>query len=304
MSTPELLNPSSSCRLLGFPKWIHAFAWGGIFALVLLLTGLSRHYDGKNIWRDWTEAKELRQPGYAERIYPDDFFRTRVNTWSNLAYVLVGFYAFGFACHDSCRKCSGPVGYLIKTPAMSILFGIACCYLGFGSGFYHASLTRLAQQLDVAAMYAPLLALIAINVGGWIPCVKNRHDQGAFSTWPISAGLVLVASFLLFKYKWSMNSAQVLSTLILTTSILSVADQFQRRRQLAVRWLILSLVTLVCARLCWELDVAKKFSGPDSWLQGHAVWHLLTALSLASMYLFYRSEVKLDLPHVKAGAAI
>ena len=299
-----MLNPSSSYRAPGFPKWIHAFAWGGVFALVLLLAGLSRHCDGQNIWRDWTEAKELRQPGYAERIYPDDFFRTRVNTWSNLAYVLVGFYAFGFACHDSRLKYSALAGYLIKTPAMSILFGIACCYLGFGSGFYHASLTRLGQQLDVAAMYAPLLALIAINVGGWIPCVKNRHDQELFPTWPISAGLVLVAGFLLYKYKWSMSSAQVLPALILTTSILSVADQFQRRRKQAVRWLILGLMTVVFARLCWELDVAKKFSGPDSWLQGHAVWHLLTALSLASMYLFYRSEVKLELPHVKANAAI
>jgi hypothetical protein len=52
----------------------------------------------------------------------------------------------------------------------------------------------------------------------------------------------------------------------------------------------------MAARICWLLDVAGKFSGPDAWLQGHAVWHLLAGLSLASMYLFYRSEVSLDVP--------
>jgi len=46
----------------------------------------------------------------------------------------------------------------------------------------------------------------------------------------------------------------------------------------------------VAARICWVLDVAGKFSGPDAWLQGHAVWHLLTALSLAAIYLYYRNE--------------
>jgi hypothetical protein len=54
--------------------------------------------------------------------------------------------------------------------------------------------------------------------------------------------------------------------------------------------MILSLAALVAARICWVMDVAGKFSGPDTWLQGHAVWHLLTALSLAAIYLYYRSE--------------
>jgi hypothetical protein len=38
------------------------------------------------------------------------------------------------------------------------------------------------------------------------------------------------------------------------------------------------------------MDVVGKFSGPDTWLQGHAMWHLLTALSLATIYLYYRNE--------------
>ena len=83
-------------------------------------------------------------------------------------------------------------GYVIRTPAMSILFGFACCYLGFGSGLFHASLTRLGQQLDVAAMYSPLVAAIAMNVGRWMPrlnrmVVRRVFRPGQFwPAWPWS----------------------------------------------------------------------------------------------------------------------
>ena len=87
-----------------------------------------------------------------------------------------------------------------------------------------------------------------------------------------------------------MDSKEVLTVLILTGSVLTMADQYQRRRRQAVRWLALSGVTMGVARLCWDLDKARKFSGPESWLQGHSIWHLLTALSLFSLYLFYRTE--------------
>ena len=267
-----------------------------MLSLVLLLIVIFHYFDGQNVWRGWGEARELRQPGYAERIYPEDVLRTRANSWSNLAYVLVGFYAFALAHHDWRRKPSLAESYLAGTPPMSVLFGTMCCYLGFGSGFFHASLTRWGQQLDVAAMYAPILALIAINLGGWMPRVKLRGRSNAFPTWRILAVMVLVTSFLLYEYKWSMSSSKVLPTFILTISILAVADQFQRRRQQAVRWLTLGLGALISARVCWELDVAGKFSGPDAWLQGHSLWHLLTALSLASIYLFHRTAEKFTGP--------
>ena len=275
---------------IGVPVWVHATALGGMLLLILLLIGITTAFQGQNIWNGWTEAHELRHPGYAETIHINDVFRTRANTWSNLAYVLVGFYALALGRLDLRRKHSVDSNYLLRTPALSFLFGITCCYLGLGSGLFHASLTRLGQQLDVAAMYAPLLAFVAINLGRFIPRLKFGGRPGGFPTWPILTALVLVASFLLFKYKWSMRSTVVLPTLILTVTGFALLDRFLPRRQFMVRWMILSGVALVSARVCWQLDVAGKFSGPDTWLQGHAVWHLLTGLSLGCMYLYYRSE--------------
>jgi hypothetical protein len=98
--TDNLHVSPTSCRRLGFPGQVHALAWGHILALVLLLIMIFHHYDGQNVWSGWVEALELRQPGYTERIYPEDVLRTRANSWSNLAYLLVGFYALALAHHD------------------------------------------------------------------------------------------------------------------------------------------------------------------------------------------------------------
>lgn len=107
MSPTEPPEFSSGHPPPGFPKWIHAFACGGILALVLLLVGVSSYDDGQNVWQDWTEAGELRRPDDAGRIHPEDFLRTGANTWSNLAYILAGFYAVGLAGHDARRTLPG-----------------------------------------------------------------------------------------------------------------------------------------------------------------------------------------------------
>jgi hypothetical protein len=52
-------------------------------------------------------------------------------------------------------------------------------------------------------------------------------------------------------------------------------------------WSCLALVTAV---ICRQLDIAGRFTGPDTWLQGHALWHILTSLSLGCIYLYSRSE--------------
>ena len=67
---------------IGVPVWVHATALGGMFLLILLLIGITTAFQGENIWNGWTEARELRHPGYAETIHINDVFRTRANTWS------------------------------------------------------------------------------------------------------------------------------------------------------------------------------------------------------------------------------
>ena len=103
--------------------------------------------------------------------------------------------------------------------------------------------------------------------------------------------LVGVASALLYHFKWSMSAMTVLGTLLVALGLFAMLDRFQAARKLNVRWLAASVVALCVAVVCRQLDIAGKFTGPDAWLQGHALWHLLTSASLGCIYLYYRSEV-------------
>jgi hypothetical protein len=58
-------------------------------------------------------------------------------------------------------------------------------------------------------------------------------------------------------------------------------------------WAGLAAVLLAVAIACRQTDAAGTFPvGPDSWFQGHALWHVFTAGSILAMYLHERSEAR------------
>ena len=256
----------------------HGFVWATVSVIALALLWVTQSAKEQNVWAGWRESGEFRRPAYRERIHAREVFRTRANTWSNLAYVVVGLYGIALGCRDLREGKGG--AYLVRTPSLSFAFGAACCCLGIGSGLFHASLTRFGQQLDVASMYPPLMVMIAVGIGRWIPALR---------AWMLLA-VVALASGLLFYYKWSMSSQTVLTTLVGSVATLTLLARFGSSPKLDGRWLAASSAALVAGVFCRQLDIAARFSGPDAWTQGHAVWHVLTALSLGCVYAFYRSE--------------
>ncbi len=266
----------------GIPVRVHVWSWGLFLLTVLFFLVIFLMYREEAVWNGWTEAREFRNPSYGERIYPDSVFRTRANTWSNLAYVLVGIYVIVIGVMDWRNPVQKPASYLRSRPALGILFGLACCYLGVGSGIFHASLTRWGQQLDVAAMYAPLVVLIALNLDRLLPA------------WPVWGLAAVSASALLYVYKWSMSSGKVLPALILGVGCFMVLDRFRRDRRTEFRWMFFALAAFIAAYIFRHLDVVDRFTGPDAWLQGHVLWHFLTAASLACAYGYYRSETRIS----------
>lgn len=244
---------------------------------VLSLTAMERSQRGRNFWQGLDAAWEFRQPAYSEQIIADNLFRTKSNTWSNLAYAVVGFYVLGFALHDV--RLSG-----VQTQTVwSVLYGLACCFLAVGSGVFHASLSRWGQQLDVTAMYTPLLVLIGEATWRHIPRIGFPR-QRSLSTWPLLAGLVFVTTLLLYHYKWSLSSGVILPLLILIVAGFALLDLWRdatRRRTVS---LLTAIIALLLAVACRELDIQRRFGDAQTPLQGHAFWHLLTAVALMAVW--------------------
>ena len=281
---------------------MHLTVWFAVTALTLLLFVAGLVLDGKEPWA-WLEAHgnasrigpinnwgDGKPPAihYSERIYWENLFRTRMNTWSNMAFVVIGFYALALGWRDR-HESTAFGGYLARTPSMSFLFGFGCVSLGLGSGLYHASLTRIGQQLDVTTMWMPLLALIAISIGRWVPRINWGHGRAIPMEW-VTTTVFVIATFIFHHYMWEWSSKLILFHLIGIVTAFGIMDFFRASSRLQIRWLLLAGAFLALGFLCRELDAAGRFSGPDDWWQGHSLWHVFAALCLLSTYGYHRSE--------------
>lgn len=257
----------------------------------LLTYALYVAYRDVDVWAGFRAARALEYPTFSDPVFLHSIFRTRANAWSNLAYVYVGVVALVGAVYDFRYRTRG--NYLVETPAVGAFFGLSCVYLGIGSGIFHASLTYWGQQLDVAAMYSTLVALIALNLGRLRPYAGR---SGRLPTWPIWIAVAVVVDILLYQYKWSMSSGIVLPGLILGAFGFALADRFRKVQTTSARWLIAAFVSLLLAVACRSLDVVGPLAKPEIWLTGHALWHGFTAASLGAMYVYYRTETAAPSP--------
>lgn len=269
------------------PVWVHGMAWGifGVFMVALAI--LYYAYRDTDVWYLWFGEPLKTRHAFAEAIR-GSIFRTQANTWSNVGYVLVGLYIVAYAWWDARRETSAHDPYAVRQPALMGMFGVACIVLGIGSGLMHAAMTGWGHKADVFGMFISMSMLIALQWARWIPAVP--FSRGCFPTWPLLAVVAIVTSVLLVANLRTLPGNIVMGTLIGMAVLGVVVDALMRNASQQYRWSVLSLFSLALAYYIWNLDRSRQFTAPESWLQGHALWHLLTAVTLGSMAVFYRTE--------------
>lgn len=260
----------------------HLWALGTFAILVLALIVLYFRYADVDVWVGFVASDDLHHPRYSEAIHSQSVFRTRANTWSNLAFVLVGFYALLAGLRDF--RDNRPTA----SPTLTLLFGMACCILGIGSGIFHASLTRWGQQLDVASMYPPMLAFMVMLARRNLVAALRLSKESADRLTLFLIAIVLAATVLLYVYKWSMSVTVVFSLHVLGVAAMCCLDRIFWKRRAPLRWFLAGFAALLAGVFCRQMDVAGRFSGPDAWYQGHAIWHVFCALALALSWRYVR----------------
>jgi hypothetical protein len=187
------------------------------------------------------------------------------NTWSNLAYLVVGAYLFV----TSREQKSVPLFMIALT---SFLVGI-------GSFWFHMSGTFAGEAADVSAMFLISGLMIALNA-------RRLYDLSADTAVRLYVGLCTTSILLLFIFR--VVGIPLFAAQIIFAGALEVRAWRRDKKPRDARFLFLLCGSFALAFLLWALDVTKVMCHPDNHLlTGHAAWHLLNA---GCLYFYYRYQ--------------
>jgi len=189
------------------------------------------------------------------------------DAWSNLLYLVLGLWMWREARRAGRADLSR--------------FGPASVAIGVFSFAYHASYTFALQFFDFVAMFLFCFTVLARNAVrlGWIGAPRETRF--------FLAGVALFSALVppLFALGFPI---QALVALLIAVGL---AQEWRLRRRDGpgpwYRSYAVGLALLAAASIASLADVTRIACDPESWLQGHAVWHLLSALALVAFFRFY-----------------
>ncbi len=241
-----------------------------ITATLLPLSGLPAP------WATWRPATCLPDACFCEAI-GSGFIRQPIDTWSNLAFVLVGLLIL----EDVLRPANTRSNLLAQRRTYGVVYAVAVILIGLGSWSYHASLTFVGQWFDVMGMYLLGTFTVLYNIARLRP-LSGRAFATGYVAFNIALGLSLIVVPELRRYLFGM--------LLAMTIALEVVIRRRRPTRMHTAYFGAALLIYLLAQIIWTLDLNHIVCDPVSVLQGHAVWHVLTAVSAGLLYLYYRSE--------------
>ena len=168
-------------------------------------------------------------------------------------------------------------------PMLSLLMGFCFIYLSIGSAFFHASLTWVGQRVDMNGTYG--ISIILASIGLYHVFYRVEFQSKAKN---LIVMVLLLLIMLFYKIALVVSSSVLIPIMILLLLVLIVINYVQFRKERSLILGILSFVLIIVAIKIRTLDVQKVGCDPDSWYQGHAVWHLLTGMSSFCSYAFFR----------------
>ncbi len=186
------------------------------------------------------------------------------NAWSNLAYVLVGLLIL----------------WRLRTRLATALtvIGAGAVVLGLGSFAFHATGIRVFEVVDVSGMYV----LSGLGLTFALQRLLGWRDRSAVACF---IGLVLGSSLVMIALGNDGIVMFALQIIVMVAIELRLRD---RNPPGAGIWIVRAVVVLVVAYGIWNLDFHGIVCDPDNHLvNGHAVWHVLTAVSI---FLFFRFQ--------------
>lgn len=201
------------------------------------------------------------------------------NSWSAFGYVLAGFLMIVL---------SRGQGWVSAFPrGAAATFGVTAIIVGIGSVLLHATLTLWGQFFDVLGMYLVGSFLLVRAVARW----RGIPDNIAIVLYVLLCGaLVTVLIVEPEVRRWLFAVVLILAILV------ELIFARPLREGALVRLYLLGILAKAVAFAIWNADQHLLWCAPESMVQGHAIWHLLGAVSIWLSFSYYRSERPVGTP--------
>jgi ceramidase len=207
-----------------------------------------------------------------------------ISAYSNLGFVLVGMLILGASRTPAVRDSAAAApNLMLRHRAYPLVFGVVVAAVGFGSFFYHASLTAAGEWFDLMGMYALAGFMMLYNLARLRPL-----SGAAFAALDLAISGVLGVQMIIAPRLQQL----CFDGLVAGVLVFEVAVHLFRRPQVAWRYLVTALASFGAGGVIWLLDRDVLPCAPGSWVTWHSIWHVLTAVAAGLIYLYYLSEVQ------------
>jgi hypothetical protein len=212
--------------------------------------------------------------GFCETMQPG-LTKQPINTYSNLGFIVSGL-AMAWSLKKSQNQFYGTV------------FSCLTVLIGPGSMSLHATGTRLGGQFDINSMY--LIASYMMSYATYrLFFLRKFHFIlifiFTFSTCQLDQ-LFPDITILLRNYGEVAFGFYIILVIIFEVLIIMI-----RKSDLTLEWAYLSIFSFSFSFLIWnKASTGGPWCVPDSFLQGHAIWHLLCSWALYCLFRYYASE--------------
>ncbi len=211
-------------------------------------------------WSHWAPQKYL----YCE-TQMCGWLQQPANTWSNIGYLIAALLIL-----KSRQKGVEKSFFFWSTFALFL-----------GSTVFHMTGTNVGKLLDVGAMLVLSMGICSLALQRYFQWDKRKTQL--FYGIGLFFSLVFLAIFDIANIPFSIQ--------IVIAAVLEFQMIREKRGKLQGKILGLAILIEFFAGIALLLDITRKWCDPENhFINGHAVWHLLSAAAIYTLYASRKSE--------------
>ncbi len=276
--------------------WLPAILWTLITLGAVFLIGLAFHWFPSSPndagYEEFLQTGDPNQIDFCEGFEPG-WIKQPISVWSDLAFVAAGLLIVliaGTRPTPAANPMADPASFL------PLLYGLIVIFMGPASMFFHASMKAWAAWFDNFSIIAWAAFGLSYTTSHLLSAWFGWADA---TLWILFAAIIIVTGAVTWFVPDTRRASQIITAgawflieLLLMIAIWTGnAPGFQRDSG----WFALSVLAFAFAFACWlpSGGAWRFWCDPDSPLQGHGFWHVLSAVGAVMIYCYFASEIAL-----------